>query len=288
VRKDALAAVKIVMTLLVRDEQDILRENIEFHLAHGVDQIVLMDNRSVDGTAEIAREYERTGHLRYLFQPQDDYSQARWVTAMAHYAAHELCADWVINNDADEFWFPDEGSLKDVFARPGREVLAVEAPRLNFVARSGDEQPFWRRMDVRWAASRNALGEPLPGKVAHRARADVRVEQGNHGITIGGAGVPPAPAAVTILHFPFRSRAQYRNKIRNGGAAYARNTELPAHFGSTWRYLYARYLAGEFDEAIAHECFTEARIDEGLAAGELVRDRRLVAAMTSRVERLLA
>jgi hypothetical protein len=46
---------KLVMTLLVRDEQDILRENLDFHLANSVDEIVLMDNRSVDGTADIAR-----------------------------------------------------------------------------------------------------------------------------------------------------------------------------------------------------------------------------------------
>ncbi|HEY8764567.1 MAG TPA: glycosyltransferase family 2 protein [Solirubrobacteraceae bacterium] len=53
---------KLVMTLLVRDEEDILRENLDFHLAAGVDEVILMDNRSVDGTAAIAREYERAGH----------------------------------------------------------------------------------------------------------------------------------------------------------------------------------------------------------------------------------
>ncbi len=104
---------KLVMTLLVRDEQDILRENLDFHLANGVDEIILMDNRSVDGTAEIAREYERAGYLHYMFQPQDDYSQGRWVTQMARRAVDELRADWVINNDADEFWWPHSGSLKD-------------------------------------------------------------------------------------------------------------------------------------------------------------------------------
>lgn len=58
---------KVVMTLLVRDEEDILRENLEFHLARGVDEIILMDNLSADGSASIAREYERAGVLRYMF-----------------------------------------------------------------------------------------------------------------------------------------------------------------------------------------------------------------------------
>ncbi len=42
---------KLVMTLLVRDEQDIIRENIEFHLAQGVNFFVVTDNKSVDATA---------------------------------------------------------------------------------------------------------------------------------------------------------------------------------------------------------------------------------------------
>ena len=31
---------KLVMTLLVRDEEDIVRENLDFHLAQGVDQVI--------------------------------------------------------------------------------------------------------------------------------------------------------------------------------------------------------------------------------------------------------
>ncbi len=273
---------KIVMTLLVRDEEDILRENIEFHLAHGVDEIVLMDNLSIDGTAEIAREYERAGRLHYFFQPQDDYAQGRWVTAMARYAARELGADWVINNDADEFWLPESGSLRDEFASVDPSVMAVAAPRMNFVARTDDGRPFWRRMDVRHVVSRNAVGRLLPEKVAHRGHPDVTVVQGNHGITIAGAGVLSSRAAVAILHFPFRSRRQYLNKIVKGGAAYARNAELPASVGETWRFLYQLYLAGRLDEAIAAELVSEDGIVQGLATGTLVRDDRLIAALPAR------
>ena len=39
---------KLVMTLLVRDEDDIIASNIDFHLNRGVDFIIAMDNLSVE------------------------------------------------------------------------------------------------------------------------------------------------------------------------------------------------------------------------------------------------
>ena len=66
---------KLVMTLLVRDEADIISSNIDFHLDQGVDFIIAMDNLSVDGTTEILRAYERRGVLHYIHQADDDHSQ---------------------------------------------------------------------------------------------------------------------------------------------------------------------------------------------------------------------
>ena len=78
---------KLLMTLLVRDEEDILRENLDFHLAQGVDEMIVTDNGSVDSTVEILREYEARGVVHVLLEPTDDYSQWRWVTRMARSAA---------------------------------------------------------------------------------------------------------------------------------------------------------------------------------------------------------
>jgi hypothetical protein len=44
---------KLVMTLMARDEADIVGAQLAFHLNAGVDFVLATDHRSSDGTAEI-------------------------------------------------------------------------------------------------------------------------------------------------------------------------------------------------------------------------------------------
>ncbi len=50
---------KLIMTLLVRDEADILEYNICHHLNQGVDFIIAIDNGSIDKTPDILRKYQK-------------------------------------------------------------------------------------------------------------------------------------------------------------------------------------------------------------------------------------
>ena len=144
------------MPLLVRDEADIVDAQIAFHLHAGVDFVIATDNRSQDGTTEILERYERTGHLLLLREDGDDMRQDEWVTRMARLAATDHGADWVINADADEFWWPRSGSLKDVLATIPERYGVVRGCWRHFLP--GRDRPLLRRADDR----------PLCGP-AHRA-----------------------------------------------------------------------------------------------------------------------
>lgn len=266
---------KLVMTLLVRDEQDIIRENIEFHLAQGVDFIVATDNRSVDATTNILREYQSRGVLRYIYEGSDDYNQYAWVTRMARMAYTEYDADWVINNDADEFWWPVRGNLKETFECLPRDVNIVKANRQNFVVVEETSKPFWSRMVYREKESRNSLGRPLPPKVAHRGSDTVNVCQGNH--AVDGLGKPYiVDGLIKVLHYPIRGYQQIENKIAMGGAAYKRNQGLPESMGITWRKLYDDLQRDENLNCYFEEnYYDKERIAEKLKSGEILEDRRL-------------
>jgi hypothetical protein len=268
---------KLVMTLLLRDEEDILGANLDYHLAQGVDMFIATDNLSVDGTTAILKAYEARGLLHYIHEARDDYNQHEWVTRMARLAHDTYDADWVINNDADEFWWPiGAPTLKDAFAALSQDVGLVNAARHNFVpvAREAGE-PFYSRMVYRERISRNALGHPLPPKTAHRGSGTVVVAQGNHSAS-GIDLTQLAEGVIEILHYPMRSYSQFENKIRKGGAAYERNARLPSDAGITWRELY-RDLVRDKD---LHTHFRanfhgEDRLAAKLASGEVVLDERL-------------
>ncbi len=137
------------MTLLVRDEADIVDAQIAFHLAAGVDFVIATDNRSEDGTTEVLERYERDGRLHLIREPGDDLRQSEWVTRMARLAATEHGADWVLNADADEFWRPRGAGLRELLASVPAHYGVVRAAWRNFVPRPDGHPFFAERMTVR-------------------------------------------------------------------------------------------------------------------------------------------
>jgi hypothetical protein len=233
---------RIVMTLVCRNESDIIAEQIKFHLAMGVDFVLATDNCSSDRTPEILERFQKRGKLRLMQASR--YEQSKLMTRMARLAATEHGADWVINSDADEFWWPQRGDLKTTLGKLDPEVNIVVANRLNFrPALSGEDSLFYERMIVRELVSEKFQGGLLEPKVAHRAFSDVTVGPGNHNAELGGRKRRRAPReTIEILHFPIRNYDQWHRKIVEGSAAYDSNPDLPPFFAAGWRYLRDNYV----------------------------------------------
>jgi len=206
--------VKLVQTLVVRDEADIVGAQIDYHLNAGVDFVLATDHDSRDGTTDVLQSYERKGVLR-LFREQGAMRESVWRSEMARLAAREHGADWVINTDADEFWMPRRGTLKEALAAVPEEFGVVWAITRHFLPRPGNMESFAERMTVRLSAT-SPLNDPTSpyrphAKAAHRADPEIVVLFGSHDVVttlVPIRGWYP----VDVLHFPFRTREQYEQK----------------------------------------------------------------------------
>ena len=268
---------RLVMTLLVRDEADIVRDQIEFHLAAGVDFVVATDHESSDGTAEILEEYARAGVLRLIRQSGRRYLQSEWVTRMAQMAATDLGADWVINSDADEFWWPSGGDLKEVLGAIPERYGIVRTFVRPFLPRPGDGR-FLERMTVRLSPAA-AINDPASSfrvnvRLLHRASPVIVVGRGNVAITGSPLAVLRGWSPVEVFHFPIRSFAQFERKFLT-------HFETVGGDRGDHARAYRASEAGLLREVYDRLCVDEAMLRRGLANGSLTLDTRLRDAVTA-------
>jgi len=282
------------MTLQVRDEVDILEANLRYHLAQGVDFVIALDNGSQDGSLEILQRYADAGLLHLVRKHDADQrrQQGTWQTELARLALAEFEADWVINNDADEFWWPVAGDFRGAFASIPKQYTSLAAPRPEFLPSREQDGDFLERLVIREARSRSLH------KMAQRGIPDIKVGRGSHRLFRESSreGSPrrpgrpifrpvleeaydddlliPAPRwPIRILHFPLRSFEQFETRVRK--ALYQEGPLLTGKRADARREMHDAYEAGRLPELYARMALDDEGIEAGLRVGKLVRDTSL-------------
>src|SRR6266545_2784998 len=268
---------RLVLTVLARDEADVIDAQVAFHLNAEVDFVIATDNNSHDGTTEILEAYARDRVLHLIREPAEGLRQGEWVTRMARLAATDFGADWVINADADEFWWPRGGSLKEMLAAVPERYGIVQSFWRSFVPRPDDGAFFAERMTVR-LSQQAPINDPTSvyrpvTKVAHRADPEVVVGRGNHGL-VGSRLVPlPSWHPIEVLHFPLRSQAQWARKVELQGEAFTKHIERT---GTGYHLTaYDALQTGRIDEHHAGLVVDDPAIARGVAEATLAVDTRL-------------
>lgn len=262
---------KLIMTLLTRNEADILEANLCFHLSHGVDFIVVTDNGSTDKTQHILEKYAKKGVLAYRIVSDHTISQAKWVSEMAKIAVTEYGATHLFHCDTDEFWYPKSGSLQ-TFLPNDDEIFNVSL--LNYLP----ESKYIVANPIDQVDARNTVGSHnyflyrYPTKVITSAKY-TNIVQGNHDIKTRHAVVRMNVNHVLIHHFPIRSYEQFKKKVIQTGSAYLKNRKKTKTMGWHSRSWFSLYKKGKLKREYQKLCLTDRILD--LKGADIIRSARV-------------
>lgn len=263
---------KIVMTMLVRNEDDILRENIEYHLHSGVDFIIITDHHSNDNSYNIAREYAKKGKVEVWREVSNEHHQAEWVSDMAKEALRKFQADWIINNDADEFWVAPNNDLKSFFKSVPEKVWKLHVNRYDFLYRPFKHSKFFeallfRETNKRWT------------KACHRSTNDIEVEVGNHNAFSKKFKNCNYESISTnnleIFHYPIRDPEKYKKKMIDGFNSINCTPGIPGEYFWHWKNAMKYILSGKFEEYLKQYTITRDMININIQRGCLMYEDKI-------------
>lgn len=246
----------LVLTVKLLGELDLLEAQLEYHLSAGVDHVVVGRlESSSDGVREKLDRFAATDvTVESLVEPR---SSAR---DHLRRVAIERGAEWIIESDADEFWWPRGPSLSQVLEPIPPRYTTVQALVRVFPPRPGNGS-FDERMTVRPSL---LLADTRPEPLAWALRPVHRVVGQTIVDASEGRFVPlRAWYPIEVFRFPLRSSEQ-------AAAAATR--------GESRSTLEAAFHAGERESTLRR--YSDLVVDDEqarkrLAEGSLVEDPRL-------------
>lgn len=228
-KQEKLNKLKLIMTLVVKDEENIIEQNIRFHKAMGVDGFIVTSHNSTDKTNEILEKLKKEGIvLEIIYETCPDHKHHVWVNKMVKTAQKKYGAVWVINADADEFYYSKDLNLKKSIMK--YENIGVNVLRLDSTFLFPDDSAdflhcpyFVRRTLLEYEAKMlgtygnddffEYTAPSVCRKVIHKTKGFKSIVDGNHDVIIKGRK-EAHPFEITLYHFRVKNYAEYENRAK--------------------------------------------------------------------------
>ena len=225
-QRSSNAPITLGMSMQVKNEADIIALNIKYHAARGVEYFLIIDNGSTDGTWEILQDLQQQFNLQLFRDSEPIHNQAYNMTKLAHIAAKQGI-DFLIHNDADEFWFPQSQSLL-TFLNRSQTILRVKRVNVLPILKTPDKWLYspWITnnvvtydMDTEDYTGVNFLHHRVLHKIMSNSHGLIRVGGGNHGGThvwdkIHCRKYCDWNQDIKIYHYALRSFEQFKIRVQ--------------------------------------------------------------------------
>jgi hypothetical protein len=228
---------EVALIQMIKNEEDVIFENLAWHFACGFRKFILIDNMSTDRTKEKVQEFATLAadHAKVIIieDPIFEHIQGRIVTGSYNLALSvwpELT--WVFPSDADEFWIPKQ-PLREVIAKIPDDIDALRVFSTRYHA-SEDYYSFDENTTFYEKLHYQDFGLAHVSKIAVKAQNCIKITQGNHGIEKLDNCLPNMEVnyglatifGLEMYEFPIRSPKQIHHKYFNGMKANMRGKEL--------------------------------------------------------------
>jgi hypothetical protein len=243
----------VLLAYLIKDEEDVISQNLCHHYKIGFRNFVIMDNNSSDNTVDLINAFKiqhPDTNLIILNDTIIGYNQAVKTNSMSQYAISMfnllgINTEWILPVDADEFFIPcPQLNMKSLFDRALKEDNKIISFSWNNAATSdinsiiARDEDLFKRFNLRLKKTDNHVF-----KVATRVIEGNEFIQGNHATTMSfkflNDIMPASKYGCFILHLHMRNLAHMKKKVVNGGiAALNANVEIAPH----WKENYKQFL----------------------------------------------
>ncbi len=250
---------KLAMTLLVKDEEELIEKNIRFHRAMGVNCFVITIHNSTDKTLSIVEQLKREGIPIEIIIANDNmgYMQDTRVDKMIKIAKKKFKADWVINADADEFYYSKDLNLRksitkynignvieidSTFSFPNKYKDRISNPY--FITRYMPK--FWYETEQNIPPYGRFSGARCCLKVIHKTKGYLKISFGNHNVTMINKKLFTT-GDIVLYHFSDGNYNDFKTKVKRYTTTF-NNSEQQSEVGTHVQKLIELYECGKLEE----------------------------------------